>query len=181
MNSHYLAILSLALCLLGACQSSEKKLTSKLEKETISRTVDSSDIQFLLFQEDGLLEVWTFQEGSTPTILEQISLSGGIDFPVGIYRWQDTATGLVIRYPNSFYTEKLGDRAKAQQISLDSYVATQPALNKWKPYAEGKKVLVLPNEFGKNNEHASCFACPHWMAEVYGKLNVEMALLGRDK
>ena len=92
-------------------------------------------------------------------VLDSFFIEKAGEFPVGIYELLSGAEGVRVVYPNAFYKEKLGLGAVRREWRL---AVGDTLESPWWQQAAGKVVWVMPEE--------PCFACPHWMAEVYSRL-----------
>ncbi len=183
MKSSFYFLCSLSLLLLGSCQSQESPAgLTQQEKvvEAISPLLDSSAIQYLLFCKEGKIEVWTDGKTKKPRFLELLQLKESIDFPIGSYPLKKFDQDWGLEFPNVFYQSKLGKKTLKRELFFQNWQQKHPPLQKWLAQSKQSKVLVLPNDIRKDQSWDACFACPHWMAELYGMLKIEMEQFSRS-
>ncbi len=173
MKLSFYFLFSFCLLFFWSCQSSENPSgLAKMEAESILH--DSSAIQYLLFCKEGKIEIWTAEKAKEPRLLELLQIKEPFDFPIGSYVLQQFDQDWGLRYPNAFYKDKLGKKALKRELSFQTWQEKHPPLQKWLATSKENKVLVFPNDIRQDQRWEACFACPHWMAELYGILSIEM-------
>lgn len=169
------------LVLLASCAEEGKVLDVAVAKMQ-AESSDTFRLDLLLFKAEKVLEVWQLNETKNAKFLSRFSLNGYHHWPIGRFEWQkkDTTT-LVYQFPNSFYSQKQRIAIVANQ-ALDYATAISPALSKDDQKQlldrlgsdQPGRLLIFPNKPSKNEDFKACLNCPHWTAELYAILELEI-------
>lgn len=93
-----------------------------------------------------------------------------IDFPNDLYRRKAVISSL----DTSFYFQLSTDFDSEQGWEVEKMTSPNRFLkNKF----TANTVLILPNDPRQEGILSSCFYCPHWYAEIYAQLYLELAQL----
>jgi len=171
----FLLLLGLNLLAFSACKVEPEQVSP--EKKTPKRVQSElKAVDFLLFK--ASLELLT------PKHLFTLKIEDAKLLPTGIFEVLQKDSSFNLYLPGLFYKEKLEKHPinKAQwnlhQENIDLSGLLEVA---GKAYIldqmDGVKInraLIFPNDARKDQGLRACFACPHWMAENYGKLEIEL-------
>ncbi len=180
-------------CLLLFACTQEQKTSAKVDAEKPSADAISENpkpnpsnatLTLLLFKAERKLEIWT--SSPTPQRLADLKITQLQPFPVGQYLLQATSNG-------NFSLKQSPLRQAQQKLLLNPYpqyqdvvLGTKEATNirlsaqsyqqftKQLPPSTECQVFVFPNDIRTEGEFLACYPCPHWMAEVYAQLEMEL-------
>lgn len=144
-------------------------------------------LSLLLFKKEEILEVWSsLSDQKEQEHLFTFSLSNVKDLPLGIFDLVHSEdTSLHIQLPGAYYAQKLkhGERPpfnwqlelESKTLALSKYIKAEAT--QYLKDQQGQSlgtVVIFPNDLRKSDRFDPCFACPHWMAEVYGQLELKI-------
>lgn len=182
-----LFLLVLSLLAFGACKDSPQTLkeepsATQLTHKTVESVVKSVD--FLLFKAERRLELWKNEEPTPLKHLFSLKIKDSAALPIGIFEVLPQDSSFNLQLPGLFYEEKLKkhliDRQQwnlqEKNIDLSHLVAEEGKAYLLDQLAgvSVNRALIFPNDARKDQQLRACFACPHWMAENYGKLEIEL-------
>ncbi len=127
----------------------------------------------LFFKKEQKIEVW--KAGNKNNLLDSFQLKVPLQLPLGPFSLQfdEKANNLQIEYPNEFY------RSKGIQFD-ERLIPILEKNNMPKQFFEQfenvrfTKIIIFPNDKRIDGDFSPCFACPHWMAEIYAFLNLKI-------
>ena len=179
----FLLFLSLSLLVFSACKvEPEQDLPEQKTPKTVQSELKAVD--FLLFKAEQSFEIWKNEEPIPPKHLFTLNIEGVELLPMGIFEVLQKDSSFNLHLPGLFYKEKLEKHPinkeqwnlHQENIDLSSLLEVEG-----KTYLlaqmDGVKInraLIFPNDARKDQGLRACFACPHWMAENYGKLEIEL-------
>lgn len=152
--------------LLSGCETN-----SPQEQAIAYPTQVHRDLHLLIFKKEKKLEVWNIAPENELIFAEKIQLP---DFlPIGMFDLEIDAISKSARidFPGRFYKNKNYDHSFSENIIL-SLDALPPAFFNEKDSAIFSKIIIFPNDNRAGGELQPCFACPHWMAEIYSFLDI---------
>ena len=141
-------------------------------KEESSIQNAKSTYHLLLFKKEQKLEVW--KVNSKYTFLDSFNLKSLQELPIGQFDLSLNIKDkkLLINFPNEFYKTKTFNINSKQipDIGIDNLPKLFFEKNKTAPIS---KIIIFPNDNRLGGALLPCFACPHWMAEIYSFLNLK--------
>lgn len=163
----FLCLISIMSCQEMVKEDSKSKV--ELAKEINIHQTNSSEskgldcIDLVLYKEEKILEFWLNQRPLFKK-LESISLKDTDKYPVGIFDYQQgDQTKILFDFPNDFYRNKQDYANLKYEISI---------VEKNDLFKDRNLGLLIISSNRKNKN--KCLACPYWMAEIFGKIEVEL-------
>lgn len=141
----------------------------KFEKSPILK---EASYHLLIFQKEQKAELWEVSEKNS--LLDSFLFKKLPQLPIGEFdlNFDEKNQRLEIQFPNVFYKSKAYKNEAFQALSLGSDML--PATFFQRPeIAKISKTIIFPNDNRRDGELRPCFACPHWMAEIYAFLNLK--------
>ncbi|MEM8909868.1 MAG: hypothetical protein AAGD05_18615 [Bacteroidota bacterium] len=144
-------------------------------------------VNLLFFKKEAKVEFWlSNKEMDVPQYWMEQKWNSQNRWPPNIFSFDGTEhwDQVVLPFPGDFYTTKLAHgftippawSATQQSIPL-SRCFDEAIWQQLLQQLRGKSldtILILPNDARHEKRFQSCFTCPHWMAEIYGKLRLEL-------
>ena len=180
-NFHY----CLLFCLLLSC-TTDSSVSSSLSPPTKLKNVENSRIDFLFFQLEKKMECWEMTEEGNPNYLFTLSWNSKAQLPPGIFSIQQQVpiSSSRLSFPGLYYEQKIQQGMSLpiswtwpkQGLALSEVFKTEGVdyINEQLDEKKLGRAMILPNDARKNTPLKACFACPHWIAEVYGQLNLAL-------
>jgi hypothetical protein len=158
----------LLIVLLIGCETN----SSEGEQKDISSKITAHNFHLLIFKKELKLEVWEI--GIENTFLDSFNLKKLQQLPIGQFNlsFDENKQKLLIDFPNEFYKDKGFGSNPNLRLILDKSHLPERFFNKNK-VAEISKIIIFPNDNRLGGKLTPCFACPHWMAEIYAFLNLK--------
>jgi len=161
---YYLCIISILLFF--ACQqTTENKDVNNSTKPQISiKEVDSnsssSKKDLLIFKKENKGEFW-----KNNVLQYDFTLTDINSLPIGVFDIKEINQDniLQIEFPNNFYKSKKWNNNNIE-FSFKLFKKNNEDLT-------NSKVFIFPNDI-RNGESDPCFACPHWMTELYSSMEM---------
>ncbi len=149
----YIIFLSLFYC---SCNTEPTNSTNNLS--TNQTSISSSAI--LIFKKEKQLEIWN--DGAK---INTYPINLDSKFPIGEFEATNSKKGIKIHFPNQFYKEK------SYQIDFDPIIKVTK-----NEFIEidltNIPILVFPNDARNGQSFVASFSSPHWMCEIYAKMNL---------
>ena len=126
----------------------------------------------LVFRKEKKIELWKID--SINTFLDSFPLKNLPQLPLGEYVLDsDTKNGnLKLLFPNKFHESKRAYLSKFHELTLNPNDLSKPFAKRIENIRISK-IIVFPNDNRLGGTLTPCFACPHWMAELYSFLNLK--------
>jgi len=165
--SKYSIFISLVV-LLSACN------TNRSDDEQKKDTAINADsiYHLLIFKKELKLEVW--KAGAQNTFVDSYKIKKPSQLPIGQFdlNFDEKNKSLEIIFPNEFYKTKAYHLIPNQNLVLDKENISEQFFNKMEN-AQISEILIFPNDNRLKGDLTPCFACPHWMVEIYAFLNLK--------
>jgi hypothetical protein len=138
----------------------------------LANTKAESDLVFhiLLFKKEKKAELWAADTKNT--FLDSFNLKQLPQLPIGQFdlTFDKKDKSLQIQFPNEFYKSKDNEKDQFENLVLGTDHLSKQFFKKIEK-AQIDKIIIFPNDNRLGGELNPCFACPHWIAEVYAFLN----------
>lgn len=169
------------LLLLASCGVDNKEVNDSKVK-TDSNYSNALTIDLLIFKNEQVLEVWQNETGGIRKKLSSFQLEKHKNWPYGVFDWtMEPETGIQLIFPSPFYQQKI----EIESIShfLNFYNRTiktelsEANFNELLSLHQGKrlgKLLIFPNKPDSDGHLRPKLNAPHWMAELYALLELEL-------
>jgi len=130
---------------------------------------NSSVYHLLIFQKELKLEIWRIDDKNT--FLDSFNLKNLPQLPIGQFdlNFDEKNENIEINFPNEFYKTKSYDLNS--NLVLNKENVSEQFFKKIENAAISE-IIIFPNDNRLTGDLIPCFACPHWMAEVYSFLNI---------
>ena len=156
-----------------SCKPDTNNRNTSLNKPNIT----SGHHTFIVFEKEQKLEHWF--ECDAIVFQDSLSFDSARHLPPGIYTSLEKNNGLSLQVLHPQFKKKYSQigieeiRIGSANDSLSNIVVSHEALQQLKT---GKRstAIILPNDFRKSGQPDPCFACPHWMAEIYAQLELSL-------
>jgi hypothetical protein len=131
-----------------------------------------NNFHLLIFKKEQKLEIW--KVGFENTFLESFKLKNLQQLPIGQFDlgFDKKNQKLLIHFPNDFYKAKAFKINSNHRLILDRNNLPKRFFKKYE-LAEASEIIIFPNDNRRGGDLIPCFACPHWMAEIYAFLNLK--------
>ena len=152
-----------SLLILLTCQPEEKPIVVKETAPSTDTIRTKSQFNLLIFKEEQKLEFW---EASRETIIASLELKLPSSLPIGYFKIKDFDTKIIqLNLSNEFYEGKNYGLAE-----FDDRFPFSPTQVQSVDLRNVSSVIIFPSDSREGQAFKPCFACPHWMAELYGRL-----------
>ena len=140
---------------------------------------NSDSLTILIFKKERKIEIWDGKDEYK--IKDSIYFESTNNIPIGFYELKENTNNSNLEL--QFLDLRL--KKRFQQIGFENFKIDTPEdssalilvsetdLLKLLP-EKNTKVYILPNDFRKSGQLEPCFACPHWMTEVYAQLELSL-------
>lgn len=161
---HHLFLIFITTLLLSNCASDPTTSTPPLSNTTSSKNSNLPPSAILIFKEEQQLEIW-----KNGKLQQSTNINLDSKYPVGIFGAQpidpEIDKGFQIEFPNEFYNRK------EYSLKFDRAILT-PKLDLKDIDFSNMAIYVFPNDARKGQSFVANFSSPHWMAELYAKMNL---------
>lgn len=157
----------LLIFLLSGCET-----TAPQEQNAVSLSNhEHRDLHLLIFKKEKKLEVWNTTHKQELLFAVKIQLSEFL--PLGMFDLEIDAISKSARidFPGEFYKNKNYDHNFKENIVLTLDDLPLAFFNQ-RDSTIFSKIIIFPNDNRTGGELEPCFACPHWMAEIYSFLEL---------
>lgn len=168
MRIPYLLLFLIPITLLFACQEEVKTPVVSPKPKAISPNEDSSLFEILIFKAEQKTEIWQIKPDTL--LISESTIHCKASLPVGSFNLkQIQGSNLIIEFPNQYYNHK-GIKKENRTNTKIHYKDHQL----WPDSSSISRVIIFPNDLKTEVSFMPCFACPHWMSELYGFLEVKL-------
>jgi hypothetical protein len=145
--------------------------SSNSEDELTSQIVETTH-HILIFKKEQKLEVWKI--GTKNTFVEAFQLKNLQQLPIGQFdlKFDKKDKKLLINFPSNFYKTKSYPIHSNQNFDLGIDNLSEQFFKKMQNI-QLSQIIIFPNDNRTAGDLIPCFACPHWMAELYAFLNLK--------
>ncbi len=167
--------------LLVSC-GADKEVADHTVPISNSNNANTLSIDLLIFKSEKELDVWQKAGNGQMNQVGSIQLSKRLNWPIGLFDWSiEDESSIHLVFPSSFYRKKL--KIEAISNKRDSYhtelneALSEKELNYLLSLlGNGSlgKLLILPNKPDKNGYLKPQLHGPHWSAELYALLELEL-------
>ena len=156
------------LILLTACGFDHSD--EELDKD--ATTNQDSIYHLLIFKKEFKLEVW--EAGIKNTFVESFQINNSSPIPIGQFdlNFDEENEIIEIIFPKDFYKKRPYQFNTGQTHVLTKEVIPKHFFKKMEN-AQFSAIIVFPNDNRLKGDLIPCFACPHWIAEIYSFLNIK--------
>ncbi len=145
--------------------------TSNSEEELTTQFVETTH-HLLIFKKEQKLEIWNI--GTKNTLVVDFQLKNLQQLPIGQFDliFNKKEKTIQIDFPNKFYKNKSYSIYSKQDFTLGIDDLSEQFFKKMQN-VQLSQILIFPNDNRTSGDLIPCFACPHWMAELYAFLNLK--------
>ena len=152
------------LAVLLGCQN---EASEKFPKEAFAGNLNST-YHLLVFKKEQNVELWELAEKNK--FIDSFKIIDFVNLPLGKFAVVHNNQQLNINLKNEFYNSK--NYFVENKLKLDTKNLGTSFFEKIKDL-QISKIIIFPNDNRKGGTLIPCFACPHWMAEMYAFLNLK--------
>jgi len=141
-------------------------------EEEISEQDTIASYHLLIFKKEQIIEIW--KADSENTFLNSYKIENIDQLPIGQFelKFDKKNKLLLINFPNEFYKSKDYKFDSQQDQTLGEGNLPEQFFQKIEN-ASISEIIIFPNDNRLGGDLVPCFACPHWMAEIYAFLNLK--------
>jgi len=156
-----------ALLFLMACQPDKKPIATE-EPPLPAPPLTERKIDLLIFKEEQKLELWGTSPRKIMVSIESCKIPSSL--PIGYFAIKDFDTNTIeLNLSSEFYEKKNYSLAH-----FDNRISFPPAPIQLSDLRDISKAIVFPSDNRTEQAFKPCFACPHWIAELYGQLAITL-------
>jgi len=149
-----------------------------LEKDSIPLVL----LDILIFKKEKKVELWEKEENKVATFVKNVSTNDINRLIIGAF--EDNSGKMEVNLPGNFYASKKEAYRKAlyhpafdfskRTLAIKDLISAkdQEMLKELASKYQLNQVLIFPNDARIDGTFELCINCPHWIVEIYTRLEM---------